>query len=107
MANELIRGKRVLREYLNEVSNMSKTNNMRIFKILIDEYENRMNTDPEYFNKMADFLNRRKPKKEKDEFCFEIIKDIIHSIDVKGIYLQKYPYEFIMDQNIENIDNLV
>ena len=107
MANELTRGKRVLREYLNEVSNMSKTNNMRIFKILIDEYENRMNTDPEYFNKMSDFLNRRKPKKEKDEFCFEIIKDIIHSIDVKGIYLQKYPYEFIMDQNIENIDNLV
>ena len=107
MADELKRGKKVLRAYLNEVSDMSKTNNMRIFKILMDEYENRMNTDSEYFDTMADFLNRRKPKKEKDEFCFEIIKDIVHSIDVKAIYLQKYPYEFIMDQNIENIDNLM
>ena len=106
VANEIDRGKRVLREYLNEISDMSKLNNRRVFKIIVDEYENRMK-DEEYFNTMSAFLNRRKPKKEKDEFCFNLVKDIVHSIDVKAIYLSKYPYEFIMDENIENINNLM
>ena len=103
MANEIERGKRVLREYLSSVSNMSTLNNRRIFRILMDEFENKMQ-DPIYFDKLADFLNRRKPKKEKEEFCYNIIKDIIHSIDVKAIYLSKYPDAFNINENDNDLE---
>lgn len=93
MANELERGKRTIREYLSEVSDMSTLNNRRVFKIIVDEFETKMKNE-DYFNEIATFLNRRKPKKEKDEFCFNIVKDIVHSIDVKAIYLSKYPDAF-------------
>ena len=98
MANELDRGKRVIREYLSEVSDMSTLNNRRVFKIIVDEFEIRMK-DEEYFDKMSKFLNRRKPKKEKNEFCFNIVKDILNSIDVKAIYLSKFPDAFKLDES--------
>lgn len=98
MANELERGKRTIREYLSEVSDMSTLNNRRVFKIIVDEFETKMKNE-NYFNEMSAFLNRRKPKKEKDEFCFNIVKDIVHSIDVKAIYASKYPDAFNINSN--------
>ena len=98
MANELERGKRTIREYLSEISDMSTLNNRRVFKIIVDEFETRMK-DENYFNEISTFLNRRKPKEEKNEFCFNIVKDIVHSIDVKSIYASKYPDAFNINSN--------
>lgn len=104
MADELERGKRTIRTYLSEISDMSTLNNRRIFKIIVDEFENRME-DEEYFNMVAEFLNRRKPKQEKDEFCFNLVKDIVNSIDVKAIYLSKYPDAFKVEETSEEIES--
>lgn len=109
MADELERGKRTIRAYLSEVSDMSTLNNRRIFKIIVDEFEVRMQ-DEEYFNKVAEFLNHRKPKKERDEFCFNLVKDIVNSKDVKAIYLSKFPNAFrtekhLKEEMVENIDS--
>jgi len=105
MANELERGKRTIREYLSEVSDMSTLNNRRVFKIIVDEFETKMKNE-NYFNEIATFLNRRKPKKEKDEFCFNIVKDIVHSIDVKAIYASKYPDAFNIIETTDAINTM-
>lgn len=82
MANEIERGRRMLREYLNSVSQMSVKSNRMLFKMIENEYLRRME-DEAYFDMMSRFLNRRKPKAEKEAFCYAMVRDLIASGDIK------------------------
>jgi len=93
MANERERGKRMLREYLNSQSEMSTVNNRRLFKLIENEYFRRME-DPEYFEMMERFLNHRKPKAEKERFCFQMVSEIVRHTDLRGEMKRLYPESF-------------
>ena len=93
------KGKRMLREYLNDMGRDKVALNTRkkLFRIIEDEYRNRM-TEEQYFENIKSFVTRRKPAAEKKAFCKVMVTELVTKGQIRKKYAEKFPNEYTLPQ---------
>ena len=96
MSNEIERGRKMLREYLNSQNDcLSVRTRNHLFKLFEENYIDHMEGDPDYFKEISEFLNKRRTRTEKETFCFEMTRKLLKFQDVKAEYRKRWPEEFV------------
>lgn len=93
------KGKRMLREYLNQSASetMATREKRRLFRLIEDEYLLCMDNE-EYFSVIEAFVNRRKPKAEKEAFCKDMVTALVTSGHIRQKYAEKYPNDYTLPE---------
>ena len=88
------KGKRWLMEYLIEISEggfSDPLSRKRLLKVIGDEYRRLMKEDEVFYRKVEHFCSNRHFKKEKADFCREIITQMVTSGNIHREFKDRYP----------------
>lgn len=92
------KGIKQLYNYLNEINNedniLNDETKKKLFKVIGEDFREKMANDDKFFDEVEAFLFLRSTKDEKNKFYFKIMKYLCKKNNIKKRYARKFPNEY-------------
>ena len=85
-----------LMDYLNYIASegsMTEKNKKQLFRVIGDTYRRYVLDDEDFFEKVRDFVDKRRSAEEKERFFRDVVTKLV-SQGVAEDYAKKYPHEY-------------